>query len=52
MTVNEAAIKLGVSKYTVYKYIEHGKNIGPYFKKNEFGVYTIDARRVRSKKVK
>lgn len=46
MTVQEASNKLGVSKWALYKMIKQKRGVGAYFKKNKFGVWVVDGRRI------
>lgn len=47
MTIQEAANKLGKTKWAIYKMIQEKRGIGKNFKKNKFGVWEIDGRKVK-----
>jgi len=47
MTVQQVAKRIGKSKWAVYKMIEEKRGVGRSFKKNEFGIWVIDGRKVK-----
>lgn len=47
MTIKEVAEKIGKTKWAVYKMIKQKRGVGKKFKKNRFGVYEVDGRKVK-----
>jgi predicted DNA-binding transcriptional regulator AlpA len=46
VVIEEVAKRIGKSKSAVYKMIAEKRGLGKHFKKNQFGVWVIDGRRV------
>jgi len=47
LTVQDVAKRLNKTKWAVYKMIESKKGVGKKFKKNEFGIWVVDGRKVK-----